>query len=167
MNINEIMSLNVKTCEAQSSLDDVARLMWEHDCGAIPVVDDENKPIGIVTDRDIAMAAMLKHKPLWSMTPEEFIYGQKLSCCQQNDSLQDCLNKMKSNGVRRIMVTNADGTLAGIVSIGDIVAFTGNSHMNTASPLHALNIEPVVAMLKEVSGHHSQLERPMTEVKSN
>jgi CBS domain-containing protein len=167
MNVNEIMSIDVKTCKADSNLEYVAGLMWQHDCGAIPVIDDQNKPVGIITDRDIAMAAMLNHKPLWSLTPDDLIHEQTLCCCEQNDSLQYCLNEMKENGVRRILVTNADGTLAGIVSMGDIVAFTGNSHVKGNKAASKVNMLPVLGMLKGVSAHHMQPERPLVETNSN
>lgn len=167
MNVNEVMSIDVKTCNRDSNLEYVAGLMWKYDCGAIPVIDDQNKPLGMVTDRDIAMAAMLNHKPLWSLTPENFIQKQRLSSCQQNDSLQDCLDKMQQYGVRRILVTNADGTLAGIVSMGDIVAFTGNSHNVGAKASSLVDMEPVLGMLKHVSAHHMQPKRPLAEYKKN
>src|SRR5439155_20461807 len=53
MKVREIMTPEPATCTPQTSLQDVAKLMVEHDCGAIPVVDQQGKPIGIVTDRDI------------------------------------------------------------------------------------------------------------------
>lgn len=163
MNINEIMSIDVKTCDANSTLDHVAGLMWKYDCGAIPVVDEQNIPLGIVTDRDIAMAAMLTHKPLQSLTPNDLLKDQNLCCCQQNDSMQDCLDKMQENGVRRMVVTNADGTLAGIVSVGDIIAFTGNSRMKSAKTGPRVSMEQALGMLKRVSAHHQQQERPLVK----
>lgn len=165
MNINEIMSIDVKTCKPNSNLEEVAGLMWKYDCGAIPVIDDQHKPIGIITDRDIAMAAMLNHQPLWSLTSNDLIKEQDLCCCQQNDSLQECLDKMQEYGVRRTLVTNADGTLAGIVSLGDIVAFTGNSRTKSVQGKPLLKVERVISMLKQVSAHHMQAENPMTEAK--
>lgn len=167
MNINEIMSIDVKTCMPSSNLEEVAGLMWSNDCGAIPVIDENHKPLGIVTDRDISMAAMLNHKPLWSLTAEELIQDQNLCCCQQNDSLQDCLTKMKEEGVRRILVTNADSTLAGIVSIGDILAFTGNSAAKGKKQAAPINVEPVLGMLKQVSSHHISPERPLAQTQSS
>lgn len=160
------MSIDVKTCKPNLSLESVAELMWTYDCGAIPVVDDQNKPVGVVTDRDIAMAAMLNHKPLWSLTADDLIQQQELCCCQQNDSLQDCLNKMEEYGVRRIIVTNADETLSGIVSIGDLIAFTGNSRIksNKAAAAPRVNKEQVLGLLRRVSAHHKQPERPLSEM---
>jgi CBS domain-containing protein len=164
MNINEIMSIDVKTCVPTSTLEEVAGLMWSNDCGAIPVVNELNIPLGIVTDRDVAMAAMLNHKPLWGLTAAEVIKEQNLCSCQQNNSLQECLNMMKEEGVRRVLVTNADDTLAGIVSIGDVVAFTGNSTGRGKNKVAQIKHEPVLNMLKHVSAHHIQPEQPLAQM---
>ena len=161
MNINEIMSIDVKTCLPTSNLEEVAGLMWSNDCGAIPVVNEQNIPLGIVTDRDVAMAAMLNHKPLWALTAAEVIKEQNLCSCQQNNSLQECLTMMKEEGVRRVLVTNADDTLAGIVSIGDVVAFTGSSTSRGKKQPAQIKHEPVLSMLKHVSGHHKQPQQPL------
>jgi len=167
MNINEIMSIDVKTCMPSSNLQDVAALMWSNDCGAIPVVNELNIPLGIVTDRDIAMAAMLNQKPLWALTAGEVIQNQNLCSCQQNNSLQECLNMMKEESVRRVIVTNADDTLAGIVSIGDVVAFTGNSISRGKKQTAHIKHEPVLSMLKHVSAHHMQPEHPLAQLEKN
>lgn len=162
--------MDVKTCKQDSNLDDVAGLMWRYDCGAIPVIDEQNKPIGIITDRDIAMAAMLNHKPLWSLNANDLIRNQKLDSCQQNDSVQACLDKMQEDKVRRILVTNADGTLAGIVSLGDVVSFTGNSAAKGAKgakPKARVDVEPVLNVLKQVSAHRKQEERPLARTNSS
>lgn len=167
MNINEIMSIDVKTCMPSSNLQEVAGLMWNNDCGAIPVVNEQNIPLGIVTDRDITMAAMLNQKPLWALTAAEVIQNQNLCSCQQNNSLQECLNMMKEEGVRRVIVTNADDTLAGIVSIGDVLAFTGNSISRGKKHAAQIKHEPVLSMLKHVSAHHMQPEHPLTQMKKD
>lgn len=154
MNVNEVMCSDVTSCGPDTSLDQVARLMWDNDCGAVPVVNKKNMPIGIVTDRDIAMAALHKHAPLWEMTVDQIIQGQHLCCCHQEDNVEGCLTKMEQNGVRRILVTNADGTLSGIVSMGDIVAAT-----TARKSKNSLGISNVLAMLKQVSGHHQESVR--------
>ena len=59
MNVGEIMTQAVKFCGPDSDLESVAMDMWNHDCGCIPVVDENGKPVGIITDRDIAMAGAL------------------------------------------------------------------------------------------------------------
>jgi CBS domain-containing protein len=154
MYVNEIMTTNPKTCRLDSSLDDVARLMWEGDCGAIPVVGQGNRPLGIITDRDIAMAAMLRRQPLWDIHAADVIQGQSLCCCKQSESIESCLQLMEEHEVRRMPVINDDsGALCGIVSLGDALAFTqGGSHSpKKKTPVDAAD---VIGTLKRVSAHH-------------
>lgn len=152
MNVNEAMTTPVKTCNASTSLDEIARMMWEGNCGSIPVVTETNQPIGIVTDRDIAMAAMLNHQPLWSIPASTVIQGQQLSCCGQRDPIESCVGKMEENGVRRILVTDDSGALCGIVSMGDAVAFAQPD--KAKSRKNIIGAEQVLGMLRKVSGHH-------------
>jgi CBS domain-containing protein len=82
-----------------------------------------------------------------------------------HNSLQDSLNMMKEEGVRRVLVTDADDTLACIVSIGDVVAFTDNSTSRRKKQPTQIKPEPVLSMLKHVSVHHMQPERPLTKMR--
>jgi CBS domain-containing protein len=152
MNVNEAMTKTVKSCSASSSLDEVARLMWDGDCGAIPVVSDDNRPIGIITDRDIAMCAMHRHEPLWNIQASQVIEGQRLVCVKENDSIEHCVEKMREARVRRIVVTDDHGVLCGIVSLGDTVAFTDRDTDNDDIP--AVESERLIGMLRKVSAHH-------------
>lgn len=166
MNVNQIMSGEVKTCSMTASLEEAARLMWDNDCGAIPVVNEQGRPVGIVTDRDVAMAAVLNHKPLWDLSVSTVTQGQRLCTCGQSDPVSSCLQKMEQNGVRRLPVINADGRLAGILSMGDIVAFAGNGKAAPKSGRAAkagadVPLPQLMSMLQQVSGHHMAPSRPV------
>ena len=106
------------------------------------------------------MAAMLNHQPLWEIQAGTIVKKQRLCSCHQEDSLDDCLRMMEQNGVRRVTVVGEDGRLAGIVSMGDVLAFTspeaGNRKQKGKVP--AAN---VIGMLKGVSGHHAQRSSPV------
>lgn len=151
MYVNEAMHAEVFCCHSDTNLEEVAKLMWEKDCGCIPVVSDENKPIGIVTDRDIVMVGMLNHKPLWELDALTVIAGQNLSCCHQDDKLENVLIKMSQHGVRRLPVVGEDGRIEGLISMGDIIAVSG------ADPAkRGPDCEEVLDMLQHVSAHHSE-----------
>lgn len=165
MNVNEIMTADVKTCSAESNLEAVAQLMWEYDCGAIPVVNQKGKPVGIVTDRDIAMSAMLNHKPLWEISADQIIQGQRLSTCEQTESVESCLTRMEQNGIRRLPVVDAKGRLSGIVSLGDTAAFVSKGATSrNKKPTMGVPIDGLVSMLQHVSAHH---ESPQHAVSRN
>lgn len=63
MYIRDVMTRNVKTCRPDTDAETAALLMWNEDCGAVPVVNDNDKAFGMITDRDICMATALQHKP--------------------------------------------------------------------------------------------------------
>ncbi len=151
MLVHEVMTANVKSCKHSQNLELVARLMWDNDCGAIPVVDDANHPVGIITDRDIAMAAMLNHRPLWDMSVGDIIRDQKMVFCRVDEPVQSCIASMEKHCVRRIPIVDAGGSLAGILSLGDAIAFTQDGKSRTA----AIPVEDTLAMLKTVSAHHN------------
>lgn len=159
MYVNEIMASDVKSCTAQANLEEISRLMWDNDCGAVPIVDQKHKPIGIVTDRDIAMSAMLNHQPLWDIKAQTLIQGQKLKTCEQDDSVDECLQTMQEYGIRRLPVVDAKGKLTGIVSLGDTLAFA--STKAGKSQQKAIPVQKLIGMLQQVSGHHAGHKQPV------
>ena len=163
MYANEAMTPNTVTCKPDSDLEGIARMMWEWDCGAIVVVDNDNKAIGIVTDRDIAMAAMLNHKPLWEIHASTIIEHQTLCRAFQNTSLDDCLALMKEQEIRRLPVVNEDGVLAGILSMGDAIAFTSKK-LGLSKTSKTVSYDQVIEMLKQVSAHHEVANHPVSVV---
>lgn len=164
MYVNEAMTTAVLTCRPDSTLDKIARQMWEGDCGAIPVVNDDRIPIGMVTDRDIAMAAMLNRQPLWEISASTVIQGQSPCCCRQQDSLESCLDTMEQNGVRRIMVTDDAGILTGILSLGDAVAFTRSRQDGSRKSKARVDADHILGMLRKVSGHHPSQDHPVMRI---
>jgi len=124
MNVNNVMTSHVKSCHPNSSLEDIAITMWNSDCGCMPIVDGQNKLIGIITDRDIAVGAALKHKPLWKITANEVTGSRPVFSCRSDDDVHTALKIMRRNKVRRLPIVDETGALKGILSIGDVIAAT-------------------------------------------
>lgn len=120
MKVKEIMTANAKACALRDNLAAVAGLMWEADCGIVPVVSEEGKVVGLITDRDICMAAMTKGRNESSIAVEDVISGE-LFTCKAEDDIHSALNTMRDNKVRRLSVVTADGKLAGMLSMNDVV----------------------------------------------
>lgn len=120
MRVKELMSKNAKVCTLTDSLSAAARLMWENDCGILPVVVEGGKVVGLITDRDICMAATLKNRNLSNIAVEDVISG-KVFACKPEDDVHSALKTMRENNVRRLPVVAADGTLEGILSMNDVV----------------------------------------------
>ncbi|HLP41494.1 MAG TPA: CBS domain-containing protein [Fibrobacteria bacterium] len=129
MNVKEIMTENPICCTAATSLEEVARMMVENDCGAIPVVEDQEgwKPIGIITDRDITTRAVAEGRnPLELsagdiMTPSPVTVGP-------DTAVEECESLMETHQLRRILVVDSDGGCCGIVSLADIARNAPESH---------------------------------------
>jgi CBS domain-containing protein len=121
MKVNDLMETDVHTCDPKTNLQTVATQMWEKNCGSIALVDSKGKPVGIITDRDIAMGAALNHKPLWELTAQQITNHRKVFTCSAQDSVQTALNIMRTNKIRRLPVVDKNGQLAGILSIDKMI----------------------------------------------
>lgn len=134
MNVSEIMTRAVKSCGLDSDLAAVAMEMWNHDCGCIPVVDGSGRPIGIITDRDIAMAGALRGESLSSIIIGEVIEGHTLHCCRGGDPVQSALKTIWAEHVRRLPLVDGDGRLESILSVDDIVACAERGKRGQGAP---------------------------------
>ncbi len=124
MKITEVMTKDVQSCTPETNLADAAMRMWENDCGTLPVVDTDGKVIGMITDRDICIAAATKHQDIAGIKVNEVTTGQVQSCTPET-SLRDALKTFEQARVRRLPVVDDDGKLQGILSMNDIVLHTG------------------------------------------
>jgi CBS domain-containing protein len=121
MKVQELMTKDVKTCGRDSNLAEVAGRLWDGDCGALPVVDDESKVIGMISDRDICFAVATKGRLAAEISAGELIAGKPLFTCTTDDDVQNALSTMQQRQVRRIPVVNTEGRIEGILSISDVV----------------------------------------------
>lgn len=121
MKVNSIMTRDPVCCLPQSTLREVAHLMVENDCGAIPVVEDfELKiPVGIITDRDITVDTVAHGKNPLEMVAAE-IMSFPLVTVRPGTKLEECIRLMEENKIRRILVVDEAGCLHGIVAQADI-----------------------------------------------
>lgn len=117
--VQDAMTRTVATCQAGDMLNRAAQLMWETDCGAVPIVDEGNKLIGMITDRDICMAAYTKGLPLREL-PVTGTMSTQLHSCRPSDSLRSVMDMMTKYQVRRVPVVDEEGRVVGIVSLADV-----------------------------------------------
>jgi len=126
MYTEEIMTRNVKCCRPETSLSEAAVLMWDYDCGALPVVDGEDRVMGMITDRDIAIATATRGRLATDVNVGEVMSGNVYACAL-NEDIKSALKTMGREKVRRLPVIGANGKLAGILSINDIVLRAGQT----------------------------------------
>ncbi len=120
MTVRELQTSNVKTVSPDTDLAVVAKLMWEGDCGAVPVVTDDRKVIGMITDRDICIAAATRAKPPAEIRAGEVITNHGVHAVKPDDDVRVAMRTMRKHKVRRLPVVDREQPLAGIVSINDL-----------------------------------------------
>jgi CBS domain-containing protein len=118
MPVRKLMKDNPRTCSPDDSLNRAAQIMWELDCGALPVVGADGGLAGIITDRDICMAAYTRGQPLAAMSVDSAM-SRTVHSCSPDDSIGHASRLMADKQVRRLPVTN-DGRLVGILTLADI-----------------------------------------------
>src|SRR5437667_8900917 len=107
MKIRNLMTADVETCGAEDNLADAAMLMWRRDCGVAPVVGDDRRPVGVVTDRDICMATTLQNKPPTAIRVHE-IMSSEISFVKPEDDIDHALKVMSSKQIRRLLVLDSE-----------------------------------------------------------
>lgn len=120
MKVQDVMTSEVRTCRPETSLAAAATMMWENDCGVLPVVNHDNRVIGMITDRDIAIAVGTKGRPAPEISTGEVI-TRKVCSATLDEDIHIALKTMRHERVRRLPVTNRDGMLQGILSLNDIL----------------------------------------------
>lgn len=122
--LKEFATSPVAVVEPETSARVVAQLMRRHHIGALVVVDalDKNKPVGIVTDRDLVLELMAE-----GLDPAVFTAGDIMSVdlvtADPAMDAMDAVQLMRKYRLRRLVITDTDGHLAGIVTIEDVLAF--------------------------------------------
>lgn len=119
MIVQSLMTKSPKCCRSEESLKTAAHIMWECDIGSIPVVDREQRVVGMVTDRDICMAAYFQDRPL-SDIPVHQAMASKIIACRPDDDVKTAERLMRDNQVRRVPVIDRNGHLLGVLSVNDL-----------------------------------------------
>lgn len=120
MKAEEVMTRRVVTCRTDQDLGHAAALMWENDCGSIPVVDSDERLVGILTDRDVCMGAFTQGRSLRDLRASGSM-ARTVITCEASDSLDEVMRSMAEYRVRRIPVVDGERHLLGMISIGDVV----------------------------------------------
>lgn len=144
MRVKELLKRRVESCTALTSLDVVARTMWEGECGAVPVVDAEGRAVGIVTDRDIAMAMAAKNRSSSHILVRELLGGDLVSCGAE-DEVAEAIKKMRAHRVRRLPVVDPEGRLVGLLSLRDLAAAADGTGSGVSYQDLAMTLKEVCA----------------------
>jgi CBS domain-containing protein len=118
MNVRDIMTKNPATCQPGTGLEEVARKMVDSDCGMIPVVDEDGRPQGVVTDRDIVCRAVAEGRNPVVLHARDVMTTPCVTCSPDTDA-EACASQLEEHKIRRVVVTDEDGRVCGVVAQAD------------------------------------------------
>lgn len=122
----DVMTENPACCTPQTPLEQVAKLMVQHNCGEIPVLDAADQVVGVVTDRDIVCRVVAEGKNPLAYVAETCM-SEMVVTVPRSASLSEVLSTMEKHQVRRVPVVNERGCCVGMISQADL-AWTGQEH---------------------------------------
>jgi CBS domain-containing protein len=128
--IADLMQRDVASCRPYEPLNTVGRLMWDRDVGVVVIVDEQLRPLSMITDRDLAMAAYTQGATLANIGVRSCM-SQRLVTCLEDATASDALELMQQNRVRRLPVVDLTGKLVGVIGFGDLSKAASNKKLKT------------------------------------
>jgi CBS domain-containing protein len=158
MKVREIMTAAPASCSPQTNLAEAVEMLWNHNCGVLPVVDSQEQVVGLVTDRDICVALGTRNRLPSDVSIGE-VASDRLFVCMPDDDLRRALGTMAGAKVRRLPVVDAAGKLEGMLSMDDVIM-----HIDTGGFKRefGLSTQDIVDTLKRI---YTPLARPAVEPK--
>jgi len=146
MKISQIMKTDVEVCSLDDNLAAAASRMWDRDLGCLPVLDRDGQVVGVITDRDICMAAYTRGQRLQDI-PVLVAMAKDVLSCPPDATLVEAEDIMRSGQVRRLPVIDSDGCLVGIVSLNDLALLAQHEIGRKTRDLSAQEITATLAAI--------------------
>jgi CBS domain-containing protein len=148
MQVEHLMTKQVKSCSPDDTLERAAQLMWEGDCGCLPVCAGNgiNPVVGVITDRDICMSALFQGKPLGELRVSGAMAKQLLAC-KARDALSVAESTMRRARVRRLPVIDDRGALIGIIALADLAREAVREHAATNKSVSEAHVGDTLAAI--------------------
>ena len=146
--VKDLMTRGVSSCRPENNLAELVEVMWNQRCGALPILDDSGRVIGIITDRDICIALGTRNSRASDVLARDVSPPRCFTCSPDND-LRDALRTMANRGVGRLPVIDEVGQLVGILSMDDIIFRAGGGSSN----LSDREIIDMIAAMREERIH--------------
>jgi CBS domain-containing protein len=144
--VRAVMTTDVVTCAPGDTLHRAAQIMWERDCGVVPVVDGAGVIAGIITDRDLCMGAFTQGLPLVAI-PVGRVASSQVHTVLAGSSIDEAVALMRSRQVRRVVVLDGSRRVVGIISLADVARYV--SELGPSRKDAALVLADLVATLSE------------------
>ena len=156
MKVEQLMTSDVKSCREYNTLNTAAQVMWDHDIGCVPIVDQENRVVGMLTDRDVCMSAYLQGAPLRAASVTSAM-SKEVCLCRSDDDIASVERLMQEKQIHRVPVVDAEGRLAGIISLNDI-AREASRESETKTPREVGDAEVTSTIASVCAPRHRIIE---------
>lgn len=155
MKVSQVCARDVASCAPETDLARAGGLMWERDCGVLPVVGPDGKVIGVITDRDICIAVSTRTRVPSDIQVRD-VMSEHLYCCRWSDTVRDALRTMRKHRVLRLPVVDSRGRLRGLLSMTDLLTRARPDHVGE---LQELTYEDVMLTLQTISASRAKTAR--------
>jgi len=146
MRVGDVMTAAAVCCSPESNLGSAVELLWSHNCGMLPVVDNQGKLIGVVTDRDICIALGTRNRLAGDLTVGQ-VATSRFITCRPDDEIHEAVNTMAEHHVRRLPVVDSQGVPQGILSMDDVIT---HGDLNKWQGCCELSAEEIIRSLKRL-----------------
>jgi CBS domain-containing protein len=120
MRVNDLMTTHVASVRADETASAALKMMWDCDCGSLPVVDGDARVLAIVTDRDIAMTALFRNAAPSAIAVSEAM-SKNIHYCAPGDNVAAAEQIMRAHQIRRLPVLDGERRLMGVITLADLV----------------------------------------------
>jgi len=153
MRVEQLMTKQVKSCGPDDTLDRAAQLMWDNDCGCLPVCagNGASRVVGVITDRDICMCALFQGKSLRDLRVSGAM-ARQVQVCRAGDALADAEKTMRAARIRRLPVVDAQGALIGIIALADLAREAARERSATTQDVTESEVGDTLAAICEAAG---------------
>lgn len=163
MRVESLMMKEVRSVFPNDPLREAARVMWERDCGFVPVVrDPESRDIvGVLTDRDICMASYTRDQPLAEISVES-VMSRAVRICKPEDRLEAAEEIMREAQVRRLPVVDVANQLVGVISLSDIAREAARERVRTGNEVLESQVGETLATIcqpREITSGSAEVGR--------
>jgi CBS domain-containing protein len=154
MKVKDVMTTHPNVCGTDTNLAAATEIMWNGNCGILPVVEDGGYVVGVITDRDICIAVGTRGWLASDLSVRDVISGKVFASLPDNDVLE-ALETMRKQQVRRLPVVDHEGKIQGILSLDDAAT---RAQATTSGKKPDLSLEDVALTLKAIAEqpHHAQ-----------
>jgi len=146
--IEQLMKKDIGTVTSEQTLNDAAQILWERDCGCVPVVSEDGSRhvVGMLTDRDICMAAYTQGKGLRELRVRGAM-SSATQTCRPGDSVEDAEATLRRAQVRRLPVVDEADQLVGIVSLSDLACAAARCRSQKKPALDEVDVAETLASI--------------------